>query len=97
MLRSFDYAAYNALYKVAKVHPDALERLEPWAKIWRSWMSAEFLKVYRKPPRASCRPTPPRPGNCSTCSGWRRPSSSCGTSWTTGPTGSGSPSWESCT
>jgi len=48
MLRSFDYAAYNALYKVARVHPDALERLEPWAKIWRSWMSAEFLKVYRK-------------------------------------------------
>jgi maltose alpha-D-glucosyltransferase / alpha-amylase len=47
MLRSFDYAAYNVLYKAAKVHPDALERLEPWARIWRTWMSAEFLKVYR--------------------------------------------------
>ena len=48
MLRSFDYAAYNALYKVAQVHPDALDRLEPWARIWRTWMSAEFLKVYRE-------------------------------------------------
>ena len=27
---------------------EALERLEPWAKIWRSWMSAEFLKAYRE-------------------------------------------------
>ncbi len=48
MLRSFDYTAFNALYKIARVHPDALERLEPWAKIWRSWMSAEFLKAYRR-------------------------------------------------
>ena len=48
MLRSFDYAAYSALYQAAKVHPDALERLEPWAKIWRSWMSAAFLKSYRE-------------------------------------------------
>ena len=48
MLRSFDYTAYSALYKVGKVHPDALERLEPWAKIWRSWMSAEFLRSYRR-------------------------------------------------
>jgi maltose alpha-D-glucosyltransferase/alpha-amylase len=47
MLRSFDYAADSALLKAAKVHPEALERLEPWARIWRSWMSAEFLKAYR--------------------------------------------------
>ncbi len=48
MLRSFDYAAFNALYRIGKVHPDALEQLEPWARIWRSWMSAEFLKAYRR-------------------------------------------------
>ncbi|WP_435005430.1 maltose alpha-D-glucosyltransferase [Tundrisphaera lichenicola] len=48
MLRSFDYVAYSALYRIAKVHPDALDRLEPWAKIWRTWMSAEFLKEYRR-------------------------------------------------
>ena len=48
MLRSFDYAAYSALDRVAKVHPDALERMEPWAKIWQAWTSAEFLKAYRR-------------------------------------------------
>ena len=47
MLRSFDYAADNALNKAGQVHPDALERLNPWTKIWRAWMSAEFLKAYR--------------------------------------------------
>ena len=48
MLRSFDYAAYSSLYKIAKVHPDALERLEPWARIWQAWMSSGFLTAYRK-------------------------------------------------
>ena len=48
MLRSFDYAAYSALDRVAKVHPDALERLEPWARIWQAWTSSEFLKAYRR-------------------------------------------------
>ena len=48
MLRSFDYVAYSALDKVGKVHPDALERLEPWARIWQAWMSATFLKDYRQ-------------------------------------------------
>ena len=47
MLRSFDYAADNALHKAGKVHPDALEQMDPWARIWRAWMSAEFLKAYR--------------------------------------------------
>jgi len=48
MLRSFDYVAHSALDRVAKVHPDALERLEPWARIWQAWMSATFLKSYRQ-------------------------------------------------
>ena len=48
MLRSFDYAADSALHRAGKVHPDALERLDPWAKIWRSWMSSEFFKAYRE-------------------------------------------------
>jgi maltose alpha-D-glucosyltransferase/alpha-amylase len=47
MLRSFHYAAECALFQSAKVHPDALERLEPWSIIWRSWVAAEFFKVYR--------------------------------------------------
>ncbi len=48
MLRSFDYAAERALLNSSKVHPEARERLEPWAIIWRDWVSAEFLKVYRE-------------------------------------------------
>ena len=47
MLRSFDYAADNALHKAGLVHPDVLERMDPWTRIWRAWMSAEFLKSYR--------------------------------------------------
>ena len=47
MIRSFEYAADVALQKAATVHPDALERMRPWARIWRTWMAAEFLKAYR--------------------------------------------------
>ncbi len=48
MLRSFHYAAECSLHTSSKVHHDALERLEPWSILWRSWVSAEFLKVYRR-------------------------------------------------
>ena len=48
MLRSFSYAAECALHHSSKVHPDALEILEPWSILWRAWISAEFLKVYRR-------------------------------------------------
>ena len=47
MLRSIDYAVASALQKEAKVNASAVERLEPWAKIWKTWVSAEFLKSYR--------------------------------------------------
>ncbi len=47
MLRSIDYAVSSALQKVGKVNRDDLERLEPWANIWKTWVSAEFLKAYR--------------------------------------------------
>jgi maltose alpha-D-glucosyltransferase/alpha-amylase len=47
MIRSFEYAAFSGLYKVTHAHPDALERLEPWARIWQGWMSAAFLAAYR--------------------------------------------------
>jgi maltose alpha-D-glucosyltransferase/alpha-amylase len=48
MLRSFSYAAECALHNSTKVHHEAMERLEPWSIIWRAWVSAEFLKVYRR-------------------------------------------------
>jgi maltose alpha-D-glucosyltransferase / alpha-amylase len=48
MLRSFDYVAESALHQAVTIHHDPLVRLEPWSRIWRSWMSAEFLRVYRE-------------------------------------------------
>jgi maltose alpha-D-glucosyltransferase/alpha-amylase len=47
MLRSFEYAAYSALIDETRDRPDAFDRLEPWAKIWRTWTSAAFLREYR--------------------------------------------------
>lgn len=48
MLRSFDYAAYSVLIKLTGTRPEEFERLEPWARIWRSWTSAAFLREYRQ-------------------------------------------------
>ena len=48
MLRSFDYAAYSELLSVARGGLESFERLEPWARIWRSWTSAAFLRAYRQ-------------------------------------------------
>lgn len=47
MLRSFDYAAYAGLFAYAQSHPDDLEPLEPWARLWQQWVSAAFLRQYR--------------------------------------------------
>src|SRR5262249_42555729 len=40
MLRSFDYAAHAGLFAVARDRPDDSARLEPWADLWRDWVSA---------------------------------------------------------
>ncbi|MHC5537828.1 putative maltokinase, partial [Singulisphaera rosea] len=48
MLRSFDYAAYSVLLKLSSTQPEEFDRLEPWAKIWKSWTSAAFLREYRR-------------------------------------------------
>lgn len=47
MLRSFDYAAYSALLTLTTGRPEEFDRLEPWAKIWKTWTSAAFLREYR--------------------------------------------------
>jgi len=47
MLRSFDYAAFAALFAFTKDRPDDFERLAPWAKAWQTWTSAVFLREYR--------------------------------------------------
>ena len=47
MLRSFDYAAYAALFEFTKSRPDEFDRLEPWARLWQIWTSAVFWREYR--------------------------------------------------
>ena len=48
MLRSFDYAAYSELLTVTLGGRENFDKLEPWAKIWRTWTSAAFLRAYRE-------------------------------------------------
>jgi len=51
MLRSFHYAAYAALFDLAErggisERPDALARLEAYARFWYLWVSVAFMKAY---------------------------------------------------
>jgi maltose alpha-D-glucosyltransferase/alpha-amylase len=50
MLRSIDYAAHHALLcaglESAMVRPEDVSRLEPWACLWRQWVSSAFLRAY---------------------------------------------------
>jgi maltose alpha-D-glucosyltransferase/alpha-amylase len=46
MLRSFSYAAYASLFGHASSRPTEFARLEPWAKIWETWVAAAFLRAY---------------------------------------------------
>jgi len=48
MLRSFDYAAYSELLTFTRHEPEEVDRLEPWAQIWRTWTSAAFFREYRR-------------------------------------------------
>ena len=46
MLRSFDYAAFAALFAFARDRPEDFDRLAPWARSWQTWVTAAFLKEY---------------------------------------------------
>ncbi len=46
MLRSFDYAAWAALFKRAEIRPDTFDTLLPFAAEWRASMSAAFMQGY---------------------------------------------------
>jgi maltose alpha-D-glucosyltransferase/alpha-amylase len=48
MLRSFDYAAYSELLGFTADGPERFEKLVPWARLWRTWTSAAFLRGYRE-------------------------------------------------
>ncbi len=63
MVRSFDYAAFAALFDFAGDRPEVFDRLVPWAKAWRTWASASFLKAYLSTARdAQLPPRRSRPG-----------------------------------
>ena len=46
MLRSFDYAAFAALFAFVRDRPEDFDRLAPWARSWQTWVTASFLKEY---------------------------------------------------
>ena len=46
MLRSFSYAAYAALFAHTAARKSEFDRLERWARLWRVWTSAAFLRGY---------------------------------------------------
>ena len=48
MLRSFHYAAFSALAKHTTRRPEEPRQMEPWAKLWISAISQEFLRAYRE-------------------------------------------------
>ena len=47
MLRSFSYAAFSGLNSFVQRRPDDARNLEPWARLWQSAVSDEFLRVYQ--------------------------------------------------
>ncbi|QZZ22978.1 maltose alpha-D-glucosyltransferase [Leptothermofonsia sichuanensis E412] len=54
MLQSFYYAASYALQNEVEngfIHADQFLRMEQWAQLWESWVSAAFLNAYLKTAR----------------------------------------------
>jgi maltose alpha-D-glucosyltransferase/alpha-amylase len=49
MLRSFSYAALTGVNAATTARPEDQERLEPWARVWETWVSAAFLRAYLPP------------------------------------------------
>ena len=46
MMRSFSYAALTALHAATVTRPEDLPRLQPWADVWETWVTAVFLRAY---------------------------------------------------
>ncbi len=46
MLRSFNYAAWSALFKRASLRPESLENLIPWAVDWEARTARAFMAGY---------------------------------------------------
>jgi maltose alpha-D-glucosyltransferase/alpha-amylase len=47
MLRSFSYAAFSSLAKHTTRRPEDQAQMEPWAQLWISAVSEEFLRSYK--------------------------------------------------
>ncbi len=47
MLRSFSYATFAALTQYTTRRPEEFAQLEPWARLWETSVSSEFLRAYR--------------------------------------------------
>lgn len=54
MLRSFSYAAHAVLFERGRERPEALTRLDPWARTWHTYASASFLGAYRAAAGHTC-------------------------------------------
>ncbi|MFC1592870.1 maltose alpha-D-glucosyltransferase [Candidatus Omnitrophota bacterium] len=46
MIRSFHYAAYGAFFLRGSIRQEDTVFLDPWAKVWYSFVSAVFLQAY---------------------------------------------------
>jgi maltose alpha-D-glucosyltransferase/alpha-amylase len=46
MVRSFGYAAYAGLFGATASRRFEFERMEPWARIWETWITGAFLRGY---------------------------------------------------
>jgi maltose alpha-D-glucosyltransferase/alpha-amylase len=82
MLRSFNYARWSALRRVAQ-SPDEAERLAAPAIAWEQATREAFLKG----PALAAPDGAPIDTELLRCSSWRRRSTSCATSSTTASTG----------
>lgn len=48
MVRSFSYAAYSAMSHFTARRPADADVLEPWARLWETSVTAEYLRAYRE-------------------------------------------------
>jgi maltose alpha-D-glucosyltransferase/alpha-amylase len=56
MLRSFEYAAYTALFGSVErglLSEEEASRLQPWARFWSQWVGSSFLRAYLPPVTAA--------------------------------------------
>ncbi len=81
MLRSFNYARHTALLHATEHHPESYATLEPLTQKWEKQVREAFLRAYAKGVEGSrCTARSMPRARSSSCSSWRRPSTSCATS-----------------